>query len=74
MAIKFEKIREGEYLATSKACPTCNETTNVEISSQNLFDYNQGALIQNVFPSLTAEVRERFLTGYCPPCWKNLFA
>jgi hypothetical protein len=72
--MKFEKIKEGEYLATSKPCPSCNQTTQVEVSSKNLFDYNQGALIQNAFPHLTPEVRERFQSGYCPTCWKSLFA
>ena len=71
--MKFDKIKEGEYLATSKPCPKCAGTIQVEVSSKNLFDYNQGALIQNAFPNLTAEQRERFQTGYCPPCWKNLF-
>lgn len=72
--MKFEKIKEGEYLATSKPCPKCEGVISVEVSSQNLFDYNQGALIQQAFPHLTAEVRERFQSGYCPPCWKKIFS
>lgn len=71
--MKFEKIKEGEYLATSKPCPECGETEQVKVSGKNLFDYNQGALIQQAFPHLSAEVRERFQSGLCPKCWKKVF-
>jgi len=26
-----------------------------------------------VLPTLTAEDRERFITGICPPCWDKMF-
>ena len=30
-------------------------------------------LIQDAFPELSKEDRERLITGICPKCWKELF-
>lgn len=70
---KVNKVIEGTYAVTSLACPVCATTATVEIFSQNLWQYNQGADIQTVMPSEPNDVRERFISGYCPPCWSNLF-
>lgn len=71
---ELKKVEEGEYIATSLACPKCGESVEVKLPSQNLFLYNQGGFVQDVFPNETADLRERFQSGYCPKDWAELFA
>lgn len=70
---KTTKVTEGLYAVTSLPCPVCAQTATVEIFSQNLWQYNQGAHVQTVMPSEPDDVRERFVSGYCPTCWTDLF-
>lgn len=66
------KIEEGSYEATSLPCPMCSTTMSVTITGDELFRINRGEL--NVLaPRLSPEERERFISGYCPTCWTNLF-
>lgn len=62
---QIEKIEEGSYLVTSEACPTCDCADKIEITSYELFQYNQGALSQEVLSRFSPEVREKFISGYC---------
>jgi hypothetical protein len=64
---KTVKVIEGTYAVTSLPCPVCAQTATVEIPSHSLWQYNQGALIHNVMPSESDDVRERFISGSAPP-------
>jgi hypothetical protein len=67
------KVMNERYAVTSHPCPMCNETKTVSISSSELFAYHQGALAQNVLSDYDADVRERFISGVCSPCWDSMF-
>lgn len=58
----------------SKPCPRCGETITLKARVEDLRRWQNGELIQNVFPTMSADDRERFMTGYCPTCWDILFA
>jgi len=58
---------------TSKRCPRCKSTKQLEVSFAQLLQYERGAQIQDAFPHLSADDRERFITGYCPKCWNSIF-
>ena len=67
------KIAEGNYTISSPPCPKCAEVFTTEITGDELYRINRGEL--NVLtPRLSPEERERFLSGYCSPCWDDLFA
>lgn len=70
---KTEKIHEGLYRATSLPCPMCNETLTTEIEGAFLYAYNRGGSITEVFPNLSIDERERFISGYCSTCWTEMF-
>jgi len=70
---KTEKVTEGLYRVESLPCPKCQTTLAVFIDSEMLYKYNQNAPIGLVLPHLSLEDRERFISGYCPECWNNLF-
>lgn len=65
------KIDEGRYTASSLPCPKCADVFTTEITGEELFRINQG--VKNVLTRLSAEERERFISGYCPDCWTALF-
>jgi hypothetical protein len=67
------KIEEGRYKITSLPCPSCKTVLEVEVTGEQLFKLNQGAFMADATPELTADQWERFITGFCGPCWTNLF-
>jgi hypothetical protein len=70
---EITKKEEGVYKVSSLPCPDCKGVLTIEIGSDKLFQYNQGALISSVLPDFSAEQRERFVSGYCGDCWKKIF-
>jgi hypothetical protein len=73
MFTSVSKVEEGLYQVTSKPCPDCTTSVSLQISGQSLYLANQGALVQAVMPDQPADVRERFVTGYCAECWSKIF-
>lgn len=66
----IRKVTEGKYLVDSQPCPSCGDVLTAEIDGPHLFAYNHGALGQDVFPDMSPDNRERFMTGFCPPCYE----
>ncbi len=73
MFARLVKKEEGLYNLTSVECPSCNSHLTIEISGESAFLLNQNALIQNVLPDQTLDVRERFISGICGTCWDTMF-
>jgi hypothetical protein len=71
------KIQEGEhamnYMVSSPECPDCKTVLTIMITPPQLWQYNQGELIQDVIPEVSYDDRERFLSGYCVTCWDAMF-
>lgn len=65
---------QHEYHFTTIACPECKGTAEITVKGSDLFQYNQGAFIQNAFPYLSTADRERLMSGYCGPCFDSVFA
>ena len=68
--------RTGKSLITleTRRCRICNETGTVTVETDQLEDYNNGAMIQNAFPDLSPGEREQLMTGIHPDCWDKTFA
>jgi hypothetical protein len=58
----------------SKLCPDCGGSAYflVPVSATVAFAITHH--VTNSFPMMNRDQRERFITGYCVPCWDNLFA
>jgi len=70
MTIKMSTIE-------TKRCFQCGKPGELKIPSPDYFagikKLEQGALIQDAFPSLNTEQREQIISGTHPECWKKMF-
>ena len=77
MDIRFIKTWKGEepdgYNAVA-ICPFCGKNSIVHISAEELFRLNQGELVQNALPAMSAEDREILVSGICRDCQREVFA
>lgn len=48
-------------------------TLDLDITQQQLLDYERGMKIQHAFPNLTPADREFFMTGITDEEWKEMF-
>lgn len=69
--VKTDDLRG--YIVKSNPCPSCGDVLSTVVTSQQMYDYNQGALAQNVLPHLSLDAREQFISGYCKECWDSMF-
>lgn len=54
-------------------CVFCNRVWAVEVSPADLERYEEGALVQNAFPYLSATERECIISNMCPACQDKIF-
>ena len=58
----------------SKCCPVCVTSVFFLVPVSAVNAYTLGRVVQDAFPMLNRDQRERLVTGYCATCWDNLFA
>lgn len=58
----------------SKDCPECGEHKNFTVTEEQYKQWNDpnGPHIQNIFPNMHVDDRERLLSGLCAPCWDKV--
>lgn len=66
------KINYKEITITT-TCPFCGHTNEVAANEADYWDWQDGALVQDAFPYLTADEREMLVSGICPTCWEKTF-
>lgn len=57
-----------------KLCPVCRSQTMIEVEADKFRRWQQGELIQKVWPDMAVEDREMLISGTHPECWVSLFA
>jgi len=62
-----------DSVVVSYVCPFCGKEHSVEVSESALYEWQDGALIQNVMPTLSATEREQLISHICPACQASLF-
>lgn len=55
------------------ACPFCGHANEVEVNEMDYLDWQDGMLVQEAFPYLSADEREMLISGICPKCWEKMF-
>ena len=54
-------------------CPFCGKIHGVHVSERAYYQWEDGALIQNVMPGLSATEREQIISHICPDCQTKVF-
>ena len=55
------------------SCPFCGKESFVNVSYEGYWAWQNGELIQNALPELSANERELLMTGICSDCWESMF-
>jgi hypothetical protein len=64
----------GHTYTFSVVCHRDETVTKVTVPGGGLFQYNNGAFVQDAFPDLSSEDRETLMTGLCHSCQTKVFA
>ncbi len=67
------KENKKEYIIIT-TCPFCGHANEVAVNEADFWDWQDGALVQNAFPYLSADEREMLISGICPKCWDSMFS
>lgn len=66
-------MRFEDSVMITIVCPFCGKEHSVEVSERAFYEWQSGALIQSVMPTLSATEREQLVSHICPACQANLF-
>ena len=55
-------------------CPQCGAESEIHVNEHDYENYKNGDLVQNAFPYLSAEDREKLISGVCEKCWAEIFS
>ena len=67
------KINYREVCIVTHPCPFCGHSHEVEVNDMDYLDWQDGELVQDAFPYLSASERELLVSGICPTCWDKMF-
>lgn len=56
-----------------KKCPICGKATESRVNTEDYVKWQEGMLIQQAFPYLTADEREMLISGTHSDCWEAMF-
>jgi len=71
LTVVKQNPRETVLQAT---CPDCGIVEEFTVSSASLQMWTRGDRIQDAFPELGENQREKMQTGFCDPCWQKMWA
>ncbi len=64
----------AEKINISRKCPNCGKEWSVDVYVEDFEKFARGeGLVQEIFPYLSADDREFFISGICPKCWDMIF-
>lgn len=62
----------SQKLTLVTKCPICGIVEHVIVDKDELKKWEDGELIQRAMPSLSADDRERLMSGICPSCFNKM--
>jgi len=61
-----------EKVTIFRVCPQCRKDSSLDVLITEFNSYQDGALVQDAFPSLNADEREVVKTGIHSACWDEM--
>lgn len=71
--IKVFKTIVGHYILQAP-CIECKIPQAVTVTSEEMYKWQHGALVQHAFPNITIDQREFLISGMCGKCFDKIFA
>ena len=72
--MRFSVIDHEDKTSTIvTVCRMCKTEHALKVPTWKLMLYESGAKIQEAFPDLSPDDRERIISGTCPECWNKMF-
>ena len=68
---KAEETEDGGVIHVEVTCPFCSIVHDMYLDAGDFMVWQHGSLIQDAFPCMATEDRERLITGMCPKCWDD---
>ena len=65
--------KNADIIVITCICPFCGQEEEVPVYAEDYADWENGKLIQDAFPYLSANQRELLISGICPKCWDRMF-
>jgi hypothetical protein len=72
--LEEEAIPAPDTVHVNSQCPDCGDLKVFVLDATKYRAWREGALIQNVFPEIPYQDRERLISGTCAACWEAMFA
>ena len=66
-------MRTDDMVIITNVCPFCGKEHSVRVSESAFYEWEKGAVIQRVMPTLSATEREQLVSRICPDCQKGIF-
>ena len=54
-------------------CPFCGNVSTLIVPTDGFIAWQDGSLVQNAFPALSADEREILISGICEDCQSKFF-
>lgn len=67
------KENKKDYMVIT-VCPICKHINLTFVNAEDYWSWQEGELVQNAFPYLSANEREALKTGICAECWDKMFS
>lgn len=71
---KLTIMNTNNLVHVKRKCRSCHEVTLFSLDCDALARWQEGTLIQDAFPHLTADQRELLISGICGKCFDKMFA
>jgi hypothetical protein len=66
-------VTQETQLYAQMTCRACAAIILVPVTMDQLDRWTHGTMLQDAFSNLSPDLRELFLSGFCGPCFDNLF-
>ncbi len=75
LRVRWVRKREPAVVSVTltATCPECGDSKTFTLDGAAVESWRAGMHAQRAFPELNAEDRERLISGFCPPCWDELW-
>ena len=73
MTVVLDDVKAGDNVVITKICRHCGGHTSFLGNPESVIRWQEGELVQNVWPHVNAGDRETLISGIHSGCWDEVF-